>query len=83
MDIESIEARITKCEEDIKISTTVQIRPMSIRQNHRKLDNMLYELGRVRESIESLKSKPGKRWESLIIAIIGALAGAFIAYILR
>lgn len=32
MDIESIEARITKCEEDIKISTTVQIRPMSIRQ---------------------------------------------------
>ena len=84
MDIESIEARITKCEEDIKNlyprANKADVNQAKITE---KLDNMLYELGRVRESIESLKSKPGKRWESLIIAIIGALAGAFIAYILR
>ena len=84
MDIESIEARITKCEEDIKnLYRRANKADVSQAKITEKLDNMLYELGRVRESIESLKSKPGKRWESLIIAIIGALAGAFIAYILR
>lgn len=84
MDLESIAARITKCEEDIKIlysrTNKAEVNQARITE---KLDNVLVELGRVRESIESLKSKPGKRWESLIMAIIAALAGAFIAYILK
>lgn len=84
MDFESISARISKCEEDIKIlysrTNKAEVNQARITE---KLDNVLVELGRVRESIESLKSKPGKRWESLIMAIIAALAGAFIAYILK
>lgn len=84
MDLESIAARITMCEEDIKIlysrTNKAEVNQARITE---KLDNVLVELGRVRESIESLKSKPGKRWESLITAIIAALAGAFIAYILK
>lgn len=84
MDFESISARISKCEEDIKIlyrrTNKAEVNQAWITE---KLDNVLVELGRVRESIDSLKGKPGKRWESLIMAIIAALAGAFIAYILK
>ena len=84
MDFESISARISKCEEDIKIlysrTNKAEVNQARITE---KLDNVLVELGRVRESIASLKGKPGKRWESLIMAIIAALAGAFIAYILK
>ena len=46
MDIESIEARITKCEEDIKNlyhrANKVDVSQAKITE---KLDNMLYELG--------------------------------------
>ena len=84
MDFESISARISKCEEDIKIlysrTNKAEVNQARITE---KLDNVLVELGRGRESIDSLKGKPGKRWESLIMAIIAALAGAFIAYILK
>ena len=84
MDFESISASISKCEEDIKIlysrTNKTEVNQARITE---KLDNVLVELGRVRESIDSLKGKPGKRWESLIMAIIAALAGAFIAYILK
>ena len=84
MDFESISARISKCEEDIKIlysrTNKAEVNQARITE---KLDNVLVELGRVRESIDSLKGKPGKRWGSLIMAIIAALAGAFIAYILK
>lgn len=84
MDFESISARISKCEEDIKIlysrTNKAEVNQARITE---KLDNVLVELGCVRESIDSLKGKPGKRWESLIMAIIAALAGAFIAYILK
>lgn len=48
-----------------------------------KLNMLIESLGRIQQSIDDLKERPGKRWESLIMAIIGALAGAFIAYILR
>ena len=84
MDFESNSARISKCEEDIKIlysrTNKAEVNQARITE---KLDNVLVELGRVRESIDSLKGKPGIRWESLIKAIIAALAGAFIAYILK
>jgi hypothetical protein len=59
MDFESISARISKCEEDIKIlysrTNKAEVNQARITE---KLDNVLVELGRVRESIDSLKGKP-------------------------
>ena len=33
------------------------------------------------EKVDDLESKPAKRWESLVGVIIGAVAGAFIAWL--
>ena len=48
-----------------------------------KLNTVIENLGRVQQSIEDLKGRPGRRWETIISALIGAVATAFIAFILR
>ena len=48
-----------------------------------KLNTVIENLGRVQQSIEDLKGRPGRRWETIISALIGAAATAFIAFILR
>lgn len=48
-----------------------------------KLNTVIENLGRVQQSIEDLKGRPGRRWETVISALIGAAVTAFIAFILR
>ena len=37
---------------------------------------MTAEISKQGERLESIESKPGKRWETLVGGIIGAIAGA-------
>lgn len=40
------------------------------------IQQMTEEISKQGERLENIESKPGKRWESLITGIIGAIAGA-------
>lgn len=52
-----------------------------------KMEHMSKELDDVAEKVNDLESKPAKRWESVIAAIIGAFAGgigtALIGFIVK
>ena len=52
-----------------------------------KMEHMSKELDDVSEKVNDLESKPAKRWESVIAAIIGAFAGgigtALIGFIVK
>lgn len=84
MDLDGLINRIEKCEEDIK---TLYSRTNRIDKTQAevttKLDNVLVELGKVREAIDALKGRPGKMWDKLIYAIIGAAAAALVSIIVN
>ena len=52
-----------------------------------KMEHMSKELDDVAEKVNDLESKPAKRWESVIAAVIGAFAGgigtALIGFIVK
>ena len=84
MDFESLEMRICKCEEDINnlYHKTNRI-DKTQSEVTTKIDNVLVELGRLRESIEALKTRPGKMWDKLIYGIVGAAAAALVSVIIN
>ena len=47
-----------------------------------QLKTMNQSVSTLTSEVEELKEKPGKRWDSLIGVIIGAVAGAVLAFIL-
>lgn len=46
-----------------------------------KQDTMNRNVEALTEKVDSIEGKPAERWDKLISTIIGALAGAFIAWI--
>ncbi len=84
MDFESLELRIGKCEDDIKnlYHKTNRI-DKTQSEVTTKIDNVLVELGRLRESIEALKTRPGKMWDKVIYGIIGAAAAALVSLMIN
>ena len=84
MDFEALSARITKFETDIKelYSKTNRIDKSQVEVTT-KLDNVLVELGRLRESIDTLKTRPAKMWDKLVYGIIGAAAAALVSIIIN
>ena len=72
------EGRIRKLESEHealnKLATSVAV--MAERQ-----DTMNHNVEALSEKVDSIESKPAERWEKLISAIVGALAGAFIAWL--
>ena len=72
------EGRIKKLEESHdtlnKLATSVAV--MAERQ-----DTMNHNVENLTEKVDAMESKPGERWDKLISTIIGALAGAFIAWL--
>ncbi len=71
--------RLDAVEEDIKILykkinevTLTQVQSVT------KLDSMLVTLGELKESIETLKKRPGWLWDKLIVALVGAICGVVI-----
>ena len=72
------EGRIRKLESEHealnKLATSVAV--MAERQ-----DTMNHNVEALSEKVDSIESKPAERWEKLISAVVGALAGAFIAWL--
>lgn len=68
--------RIERLEEDVKILyKKINAVTLSEVQSVTKLDSMLITLGELKESIETLKKRPVRLWDSLLTALIGAGCG--------
>lgn len=64
-----IEALETTVKEIGKLTTSVEKLAMSTQ-------NMATELSKQGDRLTEIEKKPGKRWESVVTAILGAVAGA-------
>jgi cell division septum initiation protein DivIVA len=71
--------RIAQLEETVKKieSLTISIEKMSISVN-----NMASEIKRQGERLETIESKPGKRWETLVSDIIKLIVAAAVGFAL-
>lgn len=75
---ERCEGRIKKLEESHEalhqLATSVAVMA-------EKQDTMNANVEKLTEKVDLIESKPAERWDKLISTIIGALAGAFIAWL--
>ncbi len=82
-EMDAVNHRLDAVEEDIKILyKKVNDVTMTQVQLVTKLDSMLVTLGELKESIETLKKRPGWLWDRLVVALIGAVCGVIINLIL-
>ena len=82
-EIDVINHRIDAVEEDIKnLYKKINEVTMTQVQLVTKLDNMLVTLGELKESIETLKKRPGWLWDRLVVALIGAVCGVVVSLII-
>ena len=84
MDLDSLSFRISKCENDIK-DLQEQCSKMDRLQAEivTKMDNLILEVGRMRQSVESLEDRPAKTAEKIGFAIIGAVITALASIIVN
>lgn len=84
VEVENLKKRVSALEKEI---STVEDKAADAAQTQTaistKLNMVIENLGKVQQSIEDLKGRPGRRWETVISALIGAAVTAFIAFILR
>ncbi len=75
--------RLDAVEEDVKILyKKVNEVTLAQVQSVTKLDSMLVTLGELKESIETLKKRPGWLWDKVTVALVGAVCGVLVNYIL-
>ena len=76
---EVINHRLDTAESDIKtLYKKVNDVTLSQVSSNTKLDSMLLTLGEVKESIETLKKRPGWLWDRVIVALVGAVCGVLV-----
>ncbi len=81
-EMEVLNHRVDAVEDDVKILyKKVNEVTLAQVQSVTKLDSMLVTLGELKESIETLKRRPGWLWDKLIVALIGAVCGALVSLI--
>lgn len=73
------EGRIKKLEDE---SGVLHQLATSVAVMAEQLKTMNTSVSTLTNEVEEMKDKPGKRWESLINLIIGAVGGAVLAFIL-
>ncbi len=82
-ELELLNHRVDAVEDDVKILyKKVNEVTLAQVQSVTKLDSMLVTLGELKESIETLKRRPGWLWDKLIVALIGAVCGALVSLIM-
>lgn len=71
--------RLDVIEADIKILYK-KVNDVTLSQvtSNTKLDSMLLTLGELKESIETLKKRPGWLWDKVIVALVGAICGVLV-----
>ena len=78
-DFEVINHRLDTAEADIKtLYKKVNDVTLSQVSSNTKLDSMLLTLGEMKESIETLKKRPGWLWDRVIVALVGAVCGVLV-----
>lgn len=78
-DFEVINHRLDTAENDIKtLYKKVNEVALSQVSSNTKLDSMLLTLGEMKESIETLKKRPGWLWDRVIVALVGAVCGVLV-----
>lgn len=77
---EILNHRLDSVEADVKILYK-KVNDVTLEQvtSSTKLDSMLMTLGELKESIETLKKRPGWLWDKIIVALIGALCGVLVS----
>jgi SMC interacting uncharacterized protein involved in chromosome segregation len=73
------EGRIKKLESE---SNVLHQLATSVAVMAEQMKHMNSSVATLTSEVEEMKEKPGKRWDSLINLIIGAVAGAVLAFIL-
>lgn len=82
-ELELLNHRVDAVEDDVKILyKKVNEVTLAQVQSVTKLDSMLVTLGELKESIETLKRRPGWLWDKLIVALIGVVCGALVSLIM-
>ena len=80
---ELLNHRVDAVEDDVKILyKKVNEVTLTQVQSVTKLDSMLVTLGELKESIETLKKRPGWLWDKLVVALIGAVCGALVSIVI-
>lgn len=77
---EILNRRVDAVEADVKILYK-KVNDVTLEQvtSSTKLDSMLVTLGELKESIETLKKRPGWLWDKAVVALIGALCGVLVS----
>lgn len=77
---EIINHRLDSVEADVKILYK-KVNDVTLEQvtSSTKLDSMLVTLGELKESMETLKRRPGWLWDKVVVALIGALCGVLVS----
>lgn len=82
-ELEVLNHRVDAVEDDVKILfKKVNEVTLAQVQSVTKLDSMLVTLGELKESIETLKRRPGWLWDKVIVALIGAVCGALVSLVI-
>lgn len=79
-EMEGIDERVQKLE---KLYETVQEIAISVKEIALRQEMTDRNMQKIAEDVSQLKSKPAKMWETLVIALIGAVVGVFIEYVAR
>ena len=77
--IKSLERRVTLCEETNK---SLNALTQSIAKMDVTLTNTNETVKELKENVSELKDKPTKKWDTLTTAIITAIAGGLVGFIL-
>lgn len=82
-ELELLNHRVDAVENDVKILfKKVNEVTLTQVQSVTKLDSMLVTLGELKESIETLKKRPGWLWDKVVVALIGAVCGVLVSIII-
>jgi len=70
-----------RIDEQTRLTDTVHQLALSIRDLANKQDNTQQAVASIRQDVDELKSRPGRRWESVMVEIIKYFALAAAGYL--
>lgn len=76
-----IKALFRRMDEQTRLTDTVHQLALSIRDLANKQENTQQAVASIRQDVDELKSRPGKRWEMVMMEIIKYLALAAAGYL--
>jgi len=80
---EMLDFRVGKNEKDIEaLYGKVNNIDVSRAETSTNMLHVMEALGRVEQSVEDLKNRPRKHWDSFVGALIGALASGLVGFLL-